>query len=62
MTASKTKLASARKRAWERRWQLLLWAVPLAVAAALVMGEISQLLETLATQKHFTYSAGALTN
>ncbi|WP_328834765.1 hypothetical protein [Streptomyces europaeiscabiei] len=33
----------------------------MAVAAALVMGEISQLLETLATKGAFTYSANALT-
>ncbi|MFE5861675.1 hypothetical protein ACFQ77_14125 [Streptomyces virginiae] len=33
----------------------------MAAAALLVMGEISQLLETLATVDHFSYNAGALT-
>jgi hypothetical protein len=47
-------------RAWDWRWQLV-WAAPLAVAGALIMAEISQLLETLAAKNLFTYSADALT-
>ncbi|MFH8581151.1 hypothetical protein OG468_40145 [Streptomyces zaomyceticus] len=48
------------EKVWDRRWRLA-WAAPLAVAAALVMGEISRLLETLATPDKFTYTAAALT-
>ncbi|WP_328485035.1 hypothetical protein [Streptomyces zaomyceticus] len=48
------------EKVWDRRWRLA-WAAPLAVAAALVMGEISRLLGTLATTDKFTYTAGALT-
>ncbi|WP_330262010.1 hypothetical protein [Streptomyces sp. NBC_00539] len=43
--------------AWGWRW----WVPALAAAALLVMGEISQLLETLSTVDHFSYNAGALT-
>ncbi|MFE5678565.1 hypothetical protein [Streptomyces erythrochromogenes] len=49
---------------WEHVWGLgwkLAWALPPAVAAALVMGEISQLLATLSTAENFSYDAGVLT-
>ncbi|MFH9726033.1 hypothetical protein ACH4M4_24185 [Streptomyces sp. NPDC017254] len=42
---------------WGRGW----WVPAAATVALLVMGEISQLLETLSTQAHFSYGAGALT-
>ncbi|MFJ3921664.1 hypothetical protein [Streptomyces sp. NPDC090022] len=61
MTESNNRLVTLWERAWGWRWRLA-WAAPLAAAAALVMGEISQLLETLAAKGHFTYSAGALTS
>ncbi|WP_189602466.1 hypothetical protein [Streptomyces lateritius] len=42
---------------WGRGW----WVPAAAAVALLVMGEISQLLQTLSTQAHFSYGADALT-
>lgn len=43
--------------AWGWRW----WVPAVAASALLVMGEISQLLESISPANHFSYNAGALT-